>query len=66
MLPNDVKLGISETDQIETDFVMEKNIAISSVENTVKKMHIQSGLNFIYKNKLYRDKQKEMDEPFYE
>ena len=45
---------------------MAKNIAISSVENTINKFHIQSNFNFIYKQNLYHDKQYEIDELFHE
>ena len=37
MLPNDVKLRINVIDQLDTDFVMLKNKAISSVTNTIKR-----------------------------
>ena len=47
-LPNDVKLRIHAIDQLETDFIMAKNTAISSVVNTINKFHIQSNLHFIY------------------
>ena len=53
ILPNDVKLITHAIDKLEIDFVMKKNTAISSVENTIKKLHIQSDLNFIYKKLLF-------------
>ena len=58
MLPNDVKLTINVIDQLETDFFMEKYIAISSVGDTIKKLHIQKHLYLIYQQDLYRDKKR--------
>ena len=52
ILLNDVKLITHAIDKLEIDFVMKKNTAISSVENTIKRLHIQSDLNFIYKEFL--------------
>ena len=43
--------------QLETYFVMSKNTAIFSVANTINKLHIQSDLYFIFKQKFYYDKQ---------
>ena len=63
-LLNDVKLIINEIDKLEIYLVMAKNIEISSVANTIKKLHIQSDLHFIHKKNLYHDKQYEMDEIF--
>ena len=40
MLPNDVKLRVNVIDQMDTDFLMAKNKAISSVANTIKNLHI--------------------------
>ena len=57
MLTNDVKLIINLIDKIDTYFIMEKNKAISSVANTIKKMHIQKNMHFIYKQDYYKDKQ---------
>ena len=47
-----MKLRISAIEQLETYFVMAKSTAISSVENTINKLHIQSDLNLAYKTKL--------------
>ena len=47
MIPNDVRLRIILIDQIDTDFVMAKNEAISSVENIIKKLHIQKNMYLI-------------------
>ena len=58
MLPNDVKLIINVIDQLDTYFFMAKNKAISSVANTIKKLHIQTNMNLLYKQDLYKDKQK--------
>ena len=60
MLPNDLELTIHAIEQLETFFVMAKNKAIYSVENTIKKLHIQSDLYLIYK-KIYHDKQDKID-----
>ena len=49
---NNLKLIIHEIDKKETDFVMARNTAISSVANTIKKLHIQSDLHLIYKKNL--------------
>ena len=49
ILSNDVKLIIHVIDQLETDFIVAKNTAISSVEKNIKKFHIQSDLNLNYK-----------------
>ena len=49
MLPNDVKLIIHAIEQLETYFVMYKNIEIYSVAKTIEKFHIQYDLHFIYK-----------------
>ena len=56
MHPNDVKLRIHVIEQLETDFVMEKNKAISSVANTMNKLHSQSDLHLTYKQNFYHDK----------
>ena len=55
ILPNDVKLKIHAIDQLETDFVMAKNTAISSVANTINKLHIQSDFYLIYQQDFYKD-----------
>ena len=44
----------------------EKNKAIYSVSNTIKKLHIQSDFHFIYKQNFYHDKQDEIDAFFIE
>ena len=54
-LTNDVKLRTHAINQLETDFFMAKKSSISSVANTIKEFHIQSGLNLISK-KVYHDK----------
>ena len=66
IIPNDVKLGINVIDQLDTDFFMAKKKAISSVENTTKKLHIQKNMHLIYKHDFYKDKKKETDELFIE
>ena len=62
MFPNTVKLRINVIDQLDTDFFMAKNKAIYSVTNTIKKSQIQKIMHLIYKQELYRNKQKEIDE----
>ena len=54
MLPNDVKLVINVIDQLDKYFVMAKNKAFSSVANTIKKLHIQKNMHFIYKQEFYK------------
>ena len=49
MLPNDVKLRIHVIDQMDTDFVMAKNISISAVVNTTKQLHIHKDMHLVYK-----------------
>ena len=58
MLTNDVKLRINVIDQLDTDFVMKNNTEISSVVNTIKKLHIQKNIYSIYKQEFYKDKKK--------
>ena len=60
MLPNDVKLIVNVIGQLDTDFFMAKNKSISSVENAIKKLHIQKNIHLIYKQDFYKDKQKEI------
>ena len=62
MILNYVKLRVCTIGQLEKDFVMEKSTSISSVANTIKKMHTQSDFHLIFKKNLYCDKQNEMDE----
>ena len=45
---------------------MAKNKAIYSVENTIKRIHIQKNMHLIYKQDYYEDKLKEIDELFIE
>ena len=48
-LPNDVKLRIHSIDQLEKYFLCKKTQQFSSIENTMKKSHIQSNLHLIYR-----------------
>ena len=48
MLPNDVKLIINVIDKLDTDFVGAKNKSISSVANTIIKLHIFLNMQFYY------------------
>ena len=59
-----MKLRIRVIGQLETDFAMAKNTAISSVAKTINKLYIQSNLHFIYKQNFYYDKQYEIDTLF--
>ena len=66
IFPNDVKLKIHVIDQLETCFIMAKNIAISSVSNNINKFHIRSNFHSLYHQELYKYKQKEIDDLFIE
>ena len=66
MSPNDVIPRINLIDQMDTYFVMEKYKAISSVVNTIKKLHIQKNMHLIYKQDIYKDKQGEIYDLFIE
>ena len=66
MLPNDVKLRLYVIDQLETYFVMAKNIEISSIANTIKQLHIQKNMHLLYQQDFYKDKQKEIYKLFIE
>ena len=66
MIPNDLKLRIHGIDKLDTDYVIKKNKAISSIENTIKYLHIQKNMHLIYRQDLYKDKQKEINELFIE
>ena len=66
MLPNDMKLRINVIDKLDTYFVMAKNKAISSVANTIKKLYIKKNMHLIYKQDLYKNKEKEIDHLFLE
>ena len=48
-VPNDLKLRIHVIDKQKTDFVTAKTTEISSVENIIKKLHIQSDFHLFYK-----------------
>ena len=56
LLTNAVKLRINMIDQLDTDYVMVKNKAISSVANTIKQLHIQKNMHMTYKKDLYKNK----------
>ena len=53
-------------DQLETDYVMIKTEAIYDVANSIKQLHIQKDVHVIYKQGLYKTKQKEIDDLFLE
>ena len=65
MFPNDLKLRINVIDQLDKFLLMEKK-PISSVENTIKKLHIQNNMHLIYKQDFYKYKKREIDELFIE
>ena len=65
-LPNDVKLIINLIDQMDADFFMAKNKAISSLSNKINKLHIQKNMHLIYKQDYYKDKQEEIYDLFIE
>ena len=54
-LPNDVRLRINMNNQLDTDYVMVKNKAISAVANTIKQLHIQKDMHIIYKKNFYNN-----------
>ena len=60
LLPNDVKLKINLTDQLDKDYVMVKNKSISAVANTIKKLRIQKNMHMTYKKDFYKNKEKEI------
>ena len=62
MLPDYFKLRINLIDKLDAYFVMAKNEAISALANTIKQLHIVKYMHMIYKQDLYNDKQKEIDE----
>ena len=66
MLPNDVIFRNNMIDQMDIIFFMAKNKAISSVANTIKKLHIQKNMHLIYKQDYYKDKQEEIYDLFIE
>ena len=45
---------------------MDRFTEISSIENTIKKLHIQSDFHSDYIHKFYDDKQEIIDELFYQ
>ena len=45
---------------------MAKNTPISSAENTINKLHIQSNLHLMYQQGFYKDKQKKLYDLFIE
>ena len=49
LIPNDVRLRINLVDQLETDYVMVKNEAISAVKNSIKQLHIHKNSHMTYK-----------------
>ena len=49
-VPNDVRLIIHAIYKQKPGFLMECSTAISSVANTIDKLHIQSDLHFFHKN----------------
>ena len=66
VIPNGVILRINLNNKFDTDYFMVKNKAISSVENTIKELHIQKDMYIIYKQDLYNNKEKEIYDFFLE
>ena len=66
LLTNSVKLRINMIDQLDTDYVMVKNKAISALAKIIKQLHIQKNMHMTYKQDFYKDKQKEIDDLFLE
>ena len=48
LLPNYVRLRINLNNQLNTDFIIAKNTAISVVSNTIKQLHIHTDMHMIY------------------
>ena len=66
LIPNDVILRINLVDQLQTDYVMVKNEALSDIENTIKPFHIHKNLHMTYKQEFYKTKQSEIYDLFLE
>ena len=64
--PNDVILRTNINNQLDTDYVMVKNKAISAVANTTKKLNIQKDMHMIYKQDFHMNKEKEIYDLFLE
>ena len=61
-----MKLKINLTDQLDKDYVMVKNKAISAVSKTINQLHIQKDMHMIYKLDFYKNEEKEIDNLFIE
>ena len=48
--------------QLDTDYFMVKNKAISAIANTIKQLYIQKNMHIIYRQDFYKNKQKEIDD----
>ena len=66
LLPNDVRLRINLNNQLDTDFYMTKNKAIYAVAKTIKQLHFQKDMHMIYKQDLYKEINKEINDLFLE
>ena len=55
-------LRIIMIDQMDTEFVMDKNKAISSIAKTIKKIHIHKNMQLVYKQDYYKDKHEEIND----
>ena len=64
IFPNEVKQTIHVINKQKTDFVIACYTVISSVENTLNKLHIRSNLHTACKHNLYNDKQDKFDDIF--
>ena len=56
LITNYVRLRFNMNNQLDTDYIMVKNKAISAVTNTIKKLHIHKDMHMIYKQDLYNNK----------
>ena len=65
LIPNDVRLRINLNNQLDTDYLMVKNKAISAVANTIKQLHTQKDMHMIHKKDLYKNKENEIDDFFF-
>ena len=61
-----MKLRIHEIVKQKTYYDMACNTSIYSVANTIKKLHIQYPLSFVYQQNLNHDKQDIIDENFHQ
>ena len=63
---NDMRLIIDLVDQLETDYIIVKNEAISAVVNTIKQLHIHKNIHMTYIKDFYNTKEQEIYDLFLE